>query len=175
MTKPAKRLLLILRHAKASRDLPVLDCERALTESGLTDTDLVAAEARRLGFIPDLLLCSPARRARETAERFCKAAGPAPQTEIVPELYPGDDAQELLKLLRRTPPAARRVMLVGHNPGFEELARYLAGDSFPHDHVPTGALVCFEVTAPGWDRVDRDTVRCLDLLRPKALGGGGDT
>lgn len=121
------RRLIILRHAKSAwPDVP--DHDRPLGARGLRDAPAAGRRLRDDGLLPDRVVCSTARRARETwglAARELDAAPPPVCYE--PRLYDAT-APELLDVVRETPDEAGTLLLVGHNPGVQELAVRLAGD-----------------------------------------------
>ena len=118
----AKRLLL-LRHAKSSWDDPALaDHDRPLAPRGRRAAKLIGEHLRENQIGVSLVLCSSARRARETLD-LVQTPG---EVLIERELY-GASADELLARLRRVPDQRGTVMLIGHNPAIEDLAVGLAG------------------------------------------------
>jgi phosphohistidine phosphatase len=132
--------LYLLRHAKSSWDDPGLaDHERPLAERGLRNAAVLSEHLRDARILPELVLCSTARRARETLAAVLPEFDG--ETEILVErgLY-GSSAEELLERLRAVPEAVRSAMVIAHNPGLEELASRLAGDAAP-ERLPTAALV----------------------------------
>ncbi|MFD2356474.1 SixA phosphatase family protein [Nonomuraea ferruginea] len=115
------RTLILLRHAKAAQAPGVPDKDRALTDRGERDAKRAGEELRMLGLEPEVVLCSPARRTRRTAELAF------PGVEVRYELaiyqaYP----EELLERLRLLDPDHGTVALCGHNPAVHELALMLA-------------------------------------------------
>jgi phosphohistidine phosphatase len=143
-----RKSLYLLRHAKSSWDEPELaDHDRPLAPRGRRATKLVAGHIRREGIEPALVLCSSARRARETLDGISPALGEdvdaAVDVQIEPELY-GASAGELLERLRQIPDTVATAMLIGHNPGIQTLALSLAGSGEPLPKIerkyPTGAL-----------------------------------
>ena len=120
--------LLLLRHAEAEESAPgTSDFDRMLTERGHSDAREAAASLASTGLSPDIVLASPARRARDTISIVAAQLGLAVPIEYQPPLYLGSP-DALLQALRRSPPDAWTVLLVGHNPGISELAQQLAGD-----------------------------------------------
>jgi phosphohistidine phosphatase len=114
------RRLYLLRHAKSSwEDAGLADHDRPLAPRGRRAAKAIGRYLRDSGIEPQLVLCSSARRAQETLER----AGLAGRVE--PELY-GASADALLARLRHISPEVRSVMLIGHNPGVQQLALLLA-------------------------------------------------
>ncbi len=166
------RLLYVLRHAKSSwEDEALPDHERPLSGRGRRAVALLAEHARARGIDPELVLCSSARRTRETI------AGVLPDREalVEPELY-GASAAALIERLRQVPASTRSVMLVGHNPSVQRLVLTLAapadGDGGLADierKFPTGALAALAL-AGDWPQLAPGKAELLDYVRPKSLG-----
>ena len=122
----ATRRLIVMRHAKAG-DLPGgPDAERALNRRGRREAAAAGDWLRGQGIGPDLVLCSTARRARQTWRQIAaglESAGPARED---PRLY-GAGAGELLDIIRAAAPDVTTLMYIGHNPAAQELATELLG------------------------------------------------
>jgi phosphohistidine phosphatase len=167
------RELLLLRHAKSDweSDAPS-DIERPLARRGKKDAPRIGECLYREGLVPALILSSPAERARETALRVCKALD-YKKREINWEsaLYEAD-LKTLLAVLSNYAHAPSTVLLVGHNPGLEELLRYLAGDEVEElkedKLLPTAALARLEMP-DDWGLLDAGCAGLLTLVRAKAL------
>ena len=124
------RTLLVLRHAKAAGEPGVDDIERPLTGGGRRDASAAGRWLLDRGITPDWVLCSSARRTRQTWEQIRAALGDA---------APGDDAvsfgqrlydagaQDLLDLVNEQPDDARTLLMVGHNPASGQLVALLTG------------------------------------------------
>src|SRR5688572_15164491 len=119
------KTLFVLRHAKTQPAAPNGDHARQLTERGHEDAERMAAYIKRSMEMPDAIVTSDARRARQTAEIVADGIGFTSDLTVEPRIYAaGLDA--LLDVVRALPDDADRVILVGHNPGFEELAEALS-------------------------------------------------
>lgn len=163
-----KRHLMLLRHGKAVHTSGIRDFERPLTARGRDDLPLIANCAREADHLPELILCSPASRTRETAELFCETVDSTVDIAFIDTLYLAS-AEEILDNLAATPPDVCRLMVVGHNMGMEDLSMDLAGKEFPHDSLPKGALAIFEIDGEDWSRVERANSSLVGFYRPKAL------
>jgi phosphohistidine phosphatase len=121
-----RRTLVILRHAKAERPAGVADIDRPLTERGHADAAAAGAWLASRGYGPDLVLCSPAKRTRQTWHGVAVAlAGPrAPEVRYRTELY-DDGLGETLALLQTVPDEVTTVLLIGHNPTVSTLSALL--------------------------------------------------
>ncbi len=163
MSESGGRTLVVLRHAKAVHEPGLADEDRPLTGRGRRDAAAAGTWLREAGLIPDLVLCSPARRTRQTWQRVSAAlAGPGgpggqPAVEYDRRLYPGD-ASGLLDVITQTAAEVDVLLLVGHNPASHELVYDLAGEC---DSFPTAAVAVIGLpggwagAAPGAGTLDR--------------------
>jgi phosphohistidine phosphatase len=162
------KTLYVLRHAKAERDSDTgNDFDRALAERGWSDAELVGREARRRGFEINAVLASPAKRAAETVEAFARGYG-----EIEPEWEPGiynAALDRLLAIVGGADDDASRLLIVGHNPGFEMLVMTLTGGNPLNDGMPTAALAAIELPADQWSDVSEGTGTVTTFLAPRDL------
>jgi phosphohistidine phosphatase len=162
------RHLLLVRHGAAAATSTAGDRERPLTREGRTAVQGLRAHLSVSEPPPDLVLCSPARRTRETLELLEPAWVPKPESIVEEALYLAD-AASLLQCLRDIESETGSVMVVGHNPGLEVLARILAGagDQALRGGFPTSAVVIFEISAP-WSELAPASAKLLRLLVTKA-------
>lgn len=167
------RELLILRHAKSNWETGASrDFDRPLAKRGKKDAPRVGEWLYREGLVPDLVVSSPAERARETAVKVCKSMEfKKKKIQWDDEVY-GAGVADLLRLLARCPRDARTVLLVGHNPGFEDLVRYLAADELeePSDGklLPTAALARLEMP-DDWSTLEAGCAQLVAVNRPRKL------
>lgn len=168
--------LLLLRHAKSSWDDPALaDYDRPLAKRGKKAAPRMGAEIAALGLRPDLILCSTAVRARETLSLVLPELGAAAPEVVYDDAIYMATPSALLALLRAVPEETRSVMVVGHNPGLEELAELLVGDGDEDEQellaekFPTCALAVLTFEAPGWDGVAPGTGKLSQFLTPARL------
>lgn len=152
--------LTLFRHAKTERDsLTGRDIDRQLNERGEQDAPRMGQEIRRLGLAYDLVISSPAARAMRTAE----LAGLAPQFD---ERIYDAPAGRLLAIAQEAGDGVSKLMLIGHNPGFERLASMLIGEDI---EMPTGSLIEIELPIDSWQDAGSERGRELRFLRPKEL------
>ena len=166
------RTLYLLRHAKSSWSDPTLpDRERPLAPRGRRDAKRIADHLVRLGIAPELVLCSSARRTRETLELLEPALGAA-TVSLEAELYAAW-AGALLERLHAVPETVASVMLIGHNPGLQELALELvsAGDELARLEAkfPTAALATLTIATATWGRLSRGDAVLAVYVVPKQL------
>jgi phosphohistidine phosphatase len=162
--------LTILRHAKSSRkDTSLPDFERPLNGRGRGDAPRMGEWLSRRGCIPDLVVASPALRARATAEAVMAALGlPPEKLQLREEIYEAS-AGTLLDVLRSLPESARHVLLVGHNPGLTELWNRLS--PVATDNIPTCGAYSVQLPAAAWPEAGRDKGEPLFTAVPKAIAG----
>ena len=161
------KTLLVLRHAKSSRNDPALDDhERPLNKRGQRDAPRIGELVREYGLIPDVVISSDAVRARLTAEAVAEAARYAGEILLDPHLYMACPA-DILSLLPMVRENAETVMIVGHNPGLEKLVEQLTGER--HD-LPTATLAQIRLPIDQWRELKKSTRGTLvGLWRPKEL------
>jgi phosphohistidine phosphatase len=167
------KYLSLLRHAKSSWDDPHLpDRERPLAPRGRRAAKMMAAYLRHEKVTPALVLCSPARRTRETLALIAPALGDA-QTSVEDGLYLAH-AGELLERLRRLPETVTSVMLIGHNPSLHTLALTLAGRGAGLGRLeakfPTGALAILAIPVESWGALEEGVAELTAYVTPKDLG-----
>jgi len=179
-----RRKLVLLRHAKSAwPDVP--DHERPLARRGQRDAPVMGRWLHAAGYLPDQVLCSTARRARETWQLVQAGLGPAPPASFDDGVYQGS-AVQLLDLIRRANPAAGTLLVVGHDPALPELALALAaptpaahpgaaGDAAPPGMLdrmrakfPTAAIAVFEVTGD-WDQLGPGSAQLIRFVTPRDL------
>ncbi len=170
-TKPSKRLLLI-RHAKSSWDDPALsDHERPLAPRGRKAAERIAEHLSRASHDLDLVLCSSARRTRETLERLATAFGDA-EVLVEDDLY-GASASELIDRLHEVPEPVGSLAVIGHNPGIQDLTIELATNGPELERArtkfPTAAIAVLEFDAP-WTELATGAARLVSFTVPKDLG-----
>lgn len=171
------RTLLLLRHAKSSWDDPgLVDHDRPLSPRGVRAAKKVAGHLHESGLRPDLVLCSSARRTRQTLEGLELILGGTVEVRIETELY-GASSHELLLRLQAVDPAVSTVLVIGHNPGLEDLAVDLAGDGEPaaltelHTKFPTAALAVFDLGGDEWADLRHESARLIEIVLPRELPG----
>jgi phosphohistidine phosphatase len=165
------RQLIVLRHAKSDRDANVPDHERPLSARGRRDAPAVGQWLRDAGLRPDLVICSTARRARETWELAAEQLGGDIKVQYEPRVY-GPSAGELRDVAAEAPDDVRTLLLVGHNPAIQDLAVGLAGsgDGDAREQADakfgTAALAVLEV--PGsWSELAPGGARMVAFAKPR--------
>ncbi len=159
--------LLLMRHAKSSwKHAGLTDRERPLNGRGRRDAPRMGALLARLDTVPELIVCSAAVRAVQTANAVADAAGYEGEIRRLPELY-GADTCDFWAALQAVADEVETVMLVGHNPELEDLVESLTGQSEP---MPTAAVALLKLPISSWceiESVDRGTL--VQVWRPREL------
>jgi phosphohistidine phosphatase len=160
----AEHRLYLVRHAKSSWDEHGLaDHDRPLAPRGKRAAKAMAAWLSENRVRPEMVLCSSAKRARQTFKRL----GLAPRhVHIERELY-GADPATILARLRDVPDRVESVMVIGHNPGLEDLVPVLA-ERAELEKFPTGALAALTFDR-NWSALERGTAELVDFVRPRDL------
>jgi len=160
------KTLLLLRHAKSSKDDPALrDFDRPLNDRGKDDAKLIGRFMRERSISPDLLISSPAKRAQQTAELVMKAAGLTINVAFDERIYEAD-VHRLLVVVSQIEPSGNVVLLVGHNPGYEDLVEVLTGRT---TRLPTASLAQIDLTVEEWNKVRAGAGKLKRLMTPKDL------
>lgn len=160
------KTLFLLRHAKSSwKDKNLDDFDRPLKKVGLGDAQLMGKLLRQREIGLDLVISSSAERARQTTQLVLMSAGLQVEVRYDDRIYEAS-MRRLLTLVSRLDNQANSVMLVGHNPGFEELLKTLTGEVHS---MPTATLAGIEFDVDDWSQVKARTGRLTLLLTPKEL------
>ena len=161
------KTLLVLRHAKSSWNDPELDDHaRPLNKRGRRDGPRMGELMRKYGLMPDIVISSDAVRAQLTADAVAEAARYAGEVLLDPRLYMASPA-DILSLLRTVRENAETVMIIGHNPGLEELVEQLTGE---RQDLPTAALAHIVLEIDQWRDLKLSTRgTLLGHWRPKEL------
>ncbi len=170
MASDTTRRLILLRHAK-SEGPDVRDEDRPLSWRGGRDAPVIGRWLRDHGYVPDAVVCSVARRTRQTWELVAPELGESPPVTFEPRAYAAS-AMSLLYLARELPGQSRAALLIGHNPAISELAAELAeaapvgGSSRPAGiRFPTAAVAVLEFTGD-WPDLAPGQARLLDYAAP---------
>ena len=160
------KTLYVLRHAKSSWEHPELsDFQRPLNPRGEKAAPRIGAEMAARGYLPELVLSSPAARAKATTRLTLESARIDPEVRFEKDIY-GAGPNTLLYLVSEVPDEVGSVMIVGHNPGFEMLVSGLTGAS---RRMPTAALAVIEFDVDEWASIAAETGSLKDFMTPKGL------
>jgi phosphohistidine phosphatase len=172
--KRRKRLILF-RHAKSEWPDGVADHERPLSDRGKKAAPVMGVYLQKQKLVPDMALVSTARRAQETWIRTSKALQatvPAINTRNIYEAEPG----KILDAIKGIAPEVRTLIVVGHNPGLEELARKLMKDlggeagTRMREKFPTAGIAVLSFEIDNWKDIAPQTGSLDRFVTPKSLG-----
>ncbi|NPA72489.1 MAG: phosphoglycolate phosphatase [Gammaproteobacteria bacterium] len=169
------RELILFRHAKSEwKQTEGSDLDRPLSDKGKKQALKMGKWIKSQDYMPDLILVSPANRAQQTLRRICSEC---PTNAItVPGLYRAN--VETLKQILASAPNAERIMVIGHNPGFERLYRFLieAPQDTPNEPFDSTVVKLFPTSAlahiilpQDWSNLEQGDGKLLQFMRPKDL------
>jgi phosphohistidine phosphatase len=172
--------LLLLRHAKSSWGDPALpDIDRPLAARGRRDAAAMAKAISERGLVPDRILCSTARRTRETLAALLPYLGDEGRIAITESLYqpPGGDYRSVIAAHGAN---AGALMVIGHNPAIQATALLLGGGEEPGPTAeitgkyPTGALAVIEFDTDDWSALSPHSGRISAFIKPRQLEDAGN-
>jgi phosphohistidine phosphatase len=162
-----------MRHAKSDWGQPGLsDFDRPLNERGRKAARLMGVEMRRSGIVFDAVLASPARRVRDTLQRFEKGYGSLGNVRFEQQIYESS-AEQLLRCIRDSVGTAKDLLLVGHNPGQSQLAALLLSREEAErsgiEAFPTAAMLRLAVEVDEWPDLQPGACHVVAFLKPREL------
>lgn len=168
--------LFLLRHAKSPpASIGQKDFDRPLAERGRAAMPAVGRYMVKEGYVPDLVLCSPSARTRETFEGLRPFLPDHVAVDYVRELYEAS-LSAMLKVIASHADSSERLLVVGHNPSIHRLAATLPGEGDPamlanlEARFPTASLAVIDFSV-GWHDVRQDSGRLVSFVTPADLGG----
>ena len=169
------RELLLFRHAKSRWDEPgVVDHQRDLAPRGIAAAPRMGLLLQSRSLTPDLALVSTAKRAMRTWELAAAELDRPPIVRLEERIYDAPP-ERLLSIVRAQEPTVRRLLLVGHNPGFEMLTAQLSGpgsvtgSTRDGEKFPTAAIAWFQLDVERWDEVTPGRARLAGFFKPRDL------
>ena len=168
------RQLRLLRHAKAVIGEGMEDFDRPLALRGEQASQTIGRYLRDNGLVPDLVLCSPARRTSQTWE-IASHELPEVEVHLVEALYDFGDGEALLQVIREQGSAAKRLLLVAHNPATQNLALALSGSGDRMlrrqllEKYPTAGLTVLTFTGGSWQELADAQGRLDAFIRPRNI------
>lgn len=161
------KTLLIMRHAKSSWSNTYLsDHERPLNERGQADAPRMGELLKKRNLVPDLIISSTAKRAKQTAEGVIATSGYENHLELTRDFFHAAP-EAYIEKLREVDNHYQTVMVVGHNPGVSDLLQLLTDD---YEVLTTGNIAHINFEIANWADLDDDSSgRLIDLWRPKEL------
>ncbi|CAN7703319.1 histidine phosphatase family protein [Phyllobacterium sp. LjRoot231] len=173
------RRLILLRHAKSDWPDGIDDHERPLAKRGRQNSPLMGTYMAKERLRPNLAIVSTARRARETW-KLVRAAFKRDISQRKESRIYDASAKAILDVINTTAPDVKALLLVGHNPGLQDLALRLIGKGSPsdlsrlHRKFPTAGLVVIEFDVKRWSDVSEGLGQLERFETPKSIGGLAD-
>jgi phosphohistidine phosphatase len=171
-------IITLLRHAKSSlANRGQADIDRPLNDRGKRDALAIGRDMASLNLEPQLVLCSPARRAKDTWEIAVKKLTASPLLKIEPNIYDFGDGTKLMEILRRQSGDTKSILLIGHNPSIEGLAKKLVerGSDQLRERLakkfPTATFAVISFDLENWKGVEDASGTLLHFVHPKDIVG----
>ena len=175
------RELLLLRHGKAELLAPQNhttsghaggDFARELHDKGKRNAQRIGLWMAQNDLKPDHIISSPAIRAKRTAQKSCKTAGLNSDMVFLDKRVYQARTDDLIKVIQSAPATAKRLLLVGHNPGLESLVRVISSEQLPRSgkaaSLSPASLAHFSFTGE-WSEFRKGCAQRLEIIRPKQL------
>jgi len=157
-----------MRHAKSSWDYPDLtDEERPLIEKGIKRTEKTCSFIKTKQLIPEVVYCSPAIRAMETARLVVKQLNLPSQPVFAESFYPGI-SEYYFSHIKKVDPNLQHIMIVGHNPGVSNFACELLSNQIA-EWIPTSGCVVIQLDIRRWDEIVPGKGTLRFYIEPKKL------
>ncbi|HWB64630.1 MAG TPA: histidine phosphatase family protein [Chitinophagales bacterium] len=163
-----KRQLVLIRHTKSSwGDVTLPDFDRPLKKDRVGDAIAMAARLKDLKIKPDLIICSPAKRTRQTATYFCdKWKYDEKKVAFDKRIYELG-AEDIMQVVRETDEAVKTLVVIGHNPSITHFANEFLEEKI--DEIPTTGVVWIEFKSPDWQIYRATPAKLLAFLTPKTI------
>lgn len=171
--------LILMRHAKAVPPEGMADEVRTLAPRGRLAMERMAGFFRDRKLTPDLALVSSSTRTRETWALLEPAFSKKPSHRFMPDLYSAS-RETMLGIIQSAPANVNTLLVVGHNPGLEEITRSLAASGEAEAlmrfgrGMPTAAVALFDLSINDWKDIAPKKGRMELFVTPKSLGGDDD-
>jgi phosphohistidine phosphatase len=160
------RKILLMRHAKSSWDnSDISDFDRPLNARGLQAAPFMGSQIYKNGLIPDQIVSSPAKRAKQTAVLVRESAGVETKIQFEDKIYESSPTT-LLYVVSGFSDKYQSILLVGHNPGIEGFIRILTSEIH---QMPTGAIAGINLNIEKWSDISLNCGQIEFLIRPKDL------
>ena len=163
-----KRILILIRHTKSNwGDFSLPDFDRPIKKDRADDAKRMAAKLKQLEIEPDLIICSPAKRTKQTAEYFCdKLKYDYDKIQFDKRIYECT-VEDLFQVIRETDSDIKTLFVIGHNPAITYFANMYSENSI--DEVPTTGVVWLEFGINTWEIYKLTPCKFKGLLTPKTI------
>jgi len=160
------KTLYLIRHAKSDwSDASLSDYDRPLNQRGTKDAPLMSSMLQKSGIHPDLILSSPALRAKTTAITIAQALSYPPDSiHYVHPLY-ASDVRTILSVIRDVSVSVNTLFLFGHNPEITECANLITGGDI--ENIPTCGVVAMRLKNESWESIGANSAEIIGFDFPK--------
>ena len=164
------KTIMLMRHGKSDRENSETDFDRPLSKRGLKDVPRMAQTVAKCGIVPELIISSPAARAKKTAELFVGELVAGTELRFEKSLY-GESSDAYLKCIKNTDNEVNCLMLTGHNPDIERTAEFLAckENGGLTIKMPTAGIICLQAEITTWDKTEGGIFTILWHIVPKII------
>ena len=164
----AKRKLILIRHTKSDwGDFSLPDIDRPIKKDRIEDAENMASKLKSLKLVPDLIICSPAKRTRQTVKYFYEKLKYEKDKIRFDERIYESSATEIMQVVQETDSKIKTLVLIGHNPPLTRFANLFIEDTI--DEIPTTGVVWLEFVNADW-KIDPQThCKLLHFLTPKTI------
>lgn len=160
------KTLYIIRHGKSDWSDPSLnDFERPLNKRGKKNALFMGEVLAQKKVHPDLIVSSPALRAKMTAKEIAKKVGYNTKKIVYEEGLYMADINQIEDVLKKISSSKKSVFIVGHNPGFTRFAEYISG--YEIDNIPTCGIFCVTFKSDDWQSIKKETAKFISFEYPK--------
>ena len=161
------KTLIIMRHGKSSwKDKKMKDIDRPLKKRGHKDAQQMGTLLCEQELVPQKILCSPAKRTRQTAEELVDKCNFGGEVDYIDSLYM-PESSIIMDLVASLPDELERVMVIGHNPGLEGLVQILSGEV---ESLSTAAVAHLVLPIKSWAEISKEVNgNLVQIYRPKEL------
>ncbi len=160
--------VLILRHAKSDWSTGESDFERPLNERGQNDAPRMGETIKKSKVVPDLIISSPAKRAKQTTNAVIKKSGFQGEVQWDDSFYYGN-YENIIQTIQNVSNEHQRILIVGHNPKLENLVSAFASNGKLSLRLPTAALTLIVFDTSTWKEIDKGRGELEWILHPRLL------
>ena len=162
------RSLILIRHTKSNwGDFSLPDIDRPIKKDRIDDARNMAAKLKSLDIKPDLIICSPAKRTRQTAEYFYDKLKYDERDVVFDKRIYESTAEEVLQVIREVDDKVKTLVVIGHNPSLTDLANMFVENKI--DEIPTTGIVWLEFGIKNWEIYKLTPCRLKAFLTPKTI------
>jgi phosphohistidine phosphatase len=168
------RNIIFLRHAKSNLAFDYEDKDRVLTSRGIEDSKIIGKHLSNLNLQLDYVICSTAKRTVQTSEIIFESLKSEPELYLTDDLYQAS-FKGIINIIKKTPENYKNIMIVGHNPGMQNITTYLTCPSNKKPYLkliqsyPTGAIAIINFDISNWTKLEYQIGNLMEFTTPKMI------